>query len=79
MYVGNTVTTAQALSRGRNLKITTNFKAGAAASNPSLLNSEETAVGNLKLRTRRIAGIWPCKPLYSGLEQGGVAYIVASF
>ena len=57
MYVGNTVTTAHALSRGRNLKVATNFKAGAAASDPSLLNSEQTDVGNLKLRTHRIAGI----------------------
>ena len=66
MYVGNTVTTAHPLSRGRNLKVATNYKAGAAASNPSMLNCEQRAVGSLKLRTNRIAGIWPCQPLYYG-------------
>lgn len=67
MYVGNTVTTVNTLSRGRNLKVATNLKAGAAASNPSLLNSEETAVGSLKLRKYVMGGIRPCLPAFMSI------------
>jgi hypothetical protein len=61
MNAGNNVSTANALNKGnRGLKIATNAKAGAAASNPSLLNGEQTAVRSLKLRTYVTAGIAPC-------------------
>jgi len=61
MYAGNTVSTEKALSKGsRGLKLATNFKAGAAASNPSLLYPNQRVVGSLKLRTHVIGGIGPC-------------------
>ena len=61
MYAGNTVSTADQLSKeNRGLKVSTNPKAGAAASNPSLLNGEEKRLGNLKLRSHATVGIFPC-------------------
>jgi len=65
MYAGNTVSKPNLpgdINRG--LKLATNFKAGAAASNPSLLNREQVAVGTLKIHGYAIAGIYPCRPLY---------------
>jgi len=44
----------------RGLKVVTNFKAGAAASNPSLLNPNQAVVGSLKLRRHVSGGISPC-------------------
>ena len=43
------------------LKITTNAKAGAAASNPSLLNGEKKVLGNLTLHSHHMVGIKPCQ------------------
>lgn len=61
MYAGNDVSVASTLSKGNGgLKIAVNFKAGAAASNPSLLNTEPRIFGNLRLNSHRIVGIKPC-------------------
>ena len=61
MYTSNSISTTDKLSKGnRGLKIATNFKAGAAASDPSLLNGEQKVQGNLRLRSHHIVGIKPC-------------------
>ena len=61
MYAGNDVSAASTLSKGNGgLKIAANFKAGAAASNPSLLNTEQKIFGNLRLHSHRMVGIKPC-------------------
>jgi len=65
MYTSNSISTTDKLSKGnRGLKIATNFKAGAAASNPSLLNGEQKVLGNLALRSHLMIGIKPCGGMY---------------
>ena len=61
MYAGN-ISTAEKQSKGnRGLKVANNYKAGAAASNPSLLNGEQKVLVGLKLRTHASIGISPCQ------------------
>jgi len=65
MYAGNTVSPANALSKSNSgLKVATNLKAGAAASNPSLLNPQQEVVGHLQLRTVVLAGLKPCNSYF---------------
>jgi hypothetical protein len=55
------MSTTEKLSKGnRGLKVANNYKAGAAASNPSLLNGTQKVLGGFKLRTHSSIGIAPC-------------------
>ena len=67
MYAGNGVISATRNNGNRGLRLTKNYKAGAAASNPSLLNREQVAVGTLKIHGYAIAGIYPCRPIFSSI------------
>jgi hypothetical protein len=42
------------------LKVATNLKAGAAACNPTLLNTNMVVVGGLNVRTNMAGGASPC-------------------
>ena len=67
MYAGKTFSMANTMSNATHgLKVTTNLKAGAAATNPSLLNANQMVVGDFKVRTTVMVGARPCTTiLYS--------------
>jgi len=61
MYAGKTFSMANMMNNAtQGLKVTTNLKAGAAATNPSLLNPNQTVVGHFKVRTAVMVGAKPC-------------------
>ena len=50
------------------LTISTNFKAGRPATNPSVLITDQMVVRGLKVSTNIQGGAFPCRPLYNGID-----------